>query len=296
MINKELRNNWEQILKFNSTLNMTDKRKSPEKKVRIPLTPIQIDAELLYDLFESLYPVFINDQPNILDIIISDDGKIVKKIYLYETKQAGIHEEYEEIPIDTINNLNLTSLDSFENYDSIFNTIRSEVINLNNLRISSIRVFKLKAIDLINQYCQQLKIYSHKVFIKNLIELISFLFKEKLFFIYPEPNLYTFLKDLFNFCKNIKLQNIFSFLMDILPDGNFIFLINFKDSIFFLKITKNYISKEPEFSIEIIKPKKDISPGADLSKTQLLKEIKEKYNASCAYYLSLDDLKSFFSN
>ena len=38
--------------------------------VRIPLTPMEIDAYLLYYLFELLYLRYVNVQQNILDIMV----------------------------------------------------------------------------------------------------------------------------------------------------------------------------------------------------------------------------------
>ena len=102
MINKKLQKNWLKILKYNSNVELGDKFKLVDDKVRIPLTPIEVNPHLLYYLFEILYPKFINSQQNILDIIISDDGKKIIKSYLYKTKKAGIHESIEIFPYDII--------------------------------------------------------------------------------------------------------------------------------------------------------------------------------------------------
>ncbi|MFX1420359.1 MAG: hypothetical protein ACFE9N_15725, partial [Promethearchaeota archaeon] len=104
MINKNLKDNWLQILNFNATREIMEE---PEKKklyVRLPFSPISINANLLYQLFEVLYPKFINDQQNILDIIISDTEKKCKilGLYLYKTKKAGIHESVESLPNNLI--------------------------------------------------------------------------------------------------------------------------------------------------------------------------------------------------
>ncbi|GAG89105.1 unnamed protein product, partial [marine sediment metagenome] len=71
MFNEDLRKNWLDILKFNSKVSIVENPRILDEKVRIPLTPIQIDAFLLYNLFAILYPQFINEQHNILDIIVS---------------------------------------------------------------------------------------------------------------------------------------------------------------------------------------------------------------------------------
>ncbi len=51
MINEDLRKNWLNILKFNSKVSIVENPGKLDEKVRIPLTPIQIDAFLLYNLF-----------------------------------------------------------------------------------------------------------------------------------------------------------------------------------------------------------------------------------------------------
>ncbi|MFW9876512.1 MAG: hypothetical protein ACFFG0_25745, partial [Candidatus Thorarchaeota archaeon] len=95
MINKKFQENWLKILKYNSNVELGDTFKLVDEKIRIPLTPIQVNPYLLYYLFELLYPKFINSQQNTLDIIISDDGRNIIKSYLYRTKKAGIHESLE---------------------------------------------------------------------------------------------------------------------------------------------------------------------------------------------------------
>ncbi|HUW90888.1 MAG TPA: hypothetical protein VMV43_10305, partial [Candidatus Nanopelagicaceae bacterium] len=86
MFNEDFRKNWLNILKFNSKVSIVENPSKLDEKVRIPLTPIQIDAFLLYNLFAVLYPRFINKQQNILDIIVSDFDidNIVFGVYLYK--------------------------------------------------------------------------------------------------------------------------------------------------------------------------------------------------------------------
>jgi len=75
VINQKFRDNWFKILDFNRTRNILQDPEHSEVVVRIPLSPITVNANILYYLFEVFYPRFINDQQNILDIIIQDIDK-----------------------------------------------------------------------------------------------------------------------------------------------------------------------------------------------------------------------------
>ena len=100
MINKEFKNNWLKILKFNATRDVIKGPELEKEDVRIPLSPITINANLLYHFFELLYPKFINDQQNILDIVISEAEKKNKVLglYIYKTEKAGVHQTIEPLP------------------------------------------------------------------------------------------------------------------------------------------------------------------------------------------------------
>jgi len=97
MINRNFKSNWLKILNNNSNIQILDDPSKINEIVRIPLTPINIDAYLLYYLFEILYPKFVNDQQNILDMVISDDNREIISLYLYETQKTGIHQSYQKI-------------------------------------------------------------------------------------------------------------------------------------------------------------------------------------------------------
>ncbi|MFW9988998.1 MAG: hypothetical protein ACFFC3_10105, partial [Candidatus Odinarchaeota archaeon] len=104
MINEKFRKNWLKILDFNANREIIKDPEKSQKYVRIPLSPITLNANILYNFFELLYPKFINDQQNILDIIISEKEKKnpVLGLYLYKTKKAGIHQALEQLPSDLI--------------------------------------------------------------------------------------------------------------------------------------------------------------------------------------------------
>jgi len=73
LINKNFKDNWLKILRFNTNREILEDPENVKEYFRIPLTPISINANLLYQFFELLYPKFINDQQHILDIILMDN-------------------------------------------------------------------------------------------------------------------------------------------------------------------------------------------------------------------------------
>ena len=137
------------ILKYNSNIEIFDESKELKEGIRIPLTPIKTDGKIVYYLFELLYPIFINDQQNILDVVISDNGDEILKLILYDTKKAGVHESFQILPKDLIDIQNI----DLDNMNDFFNVTQSVLMEKNNIRISSLRIFKNKALDYINNFC-----------------------------------------------------------------------------------------------------------------------------------------------
>jgi len=185
LINKKFEDNWLKILNFNATRNILEDPEKVRDHVRLPLSPISINANLLYQFFELLYPKFINDQQNILDIIISEVDKKNKilGLYLYKTKKAGIHETVETLP----NNLIRIKSLEIEKLDEVFNKVQDAIIKEKEFRISSIRLFKKEAIDLINKHCERIEEISIYEFIERFMDLIQRIITENLILIYPEP-------------------------------------------------------------------------------------------------------------
>ena len=92
MFDTNFKENWNNILKFNSKVNIIEHPESITEKVNVPFTPILTDSFLLFKLASYFYPLFINTQKNEVDIIVSDYDieDIVLDIYLHESKSAGV--------------------------------------------------------------------------------------------------------------------------------------------------------------------------------------------------------------
>jgi len=153
MFNDDLWKNWLDILKFNSKVSIVENPRILDEKVRIPLTPIQIDAFLLYNLFAILYPQFINEQHNIVDIIVSDFDidNIVFGVYLYKTNKPGVHETVERLPNDLVG----IKQGNLEDINDIFNKFQSSILKNHGVKVNSIRIIKKRGLDLINSHYEK---------------------------------------------------------------------------------------------------------------------------------------------
>jgi hypothetical protein len=293
LINKEFKKNWLKILKFNETRDILEDPELKKEEVRIPLSPITINANILYHYFEILYPKFINDQQNILDIIVSDKKNKIIGSYLYKTKKSGIHETVEPIPngIIRIKSVNIDSL------DEIFNNVQNQIMKEKGIRISSIRLFKKEAIDLINKHCENIEIISLYQFFIRILDLIQKLFEKDLFFIYPEPTVFNFLKGSLTLLNQVQLKNLFKFIEDLLPKFNTFILLD-GDIIKTIIHLQKELSKSGKSNISLkILTLEDLNINLDnLNIKNTLKKIQKKLKTKNGYYLYQKDIISITSD
>ncbi len=290
MINEILKNNWLKILDSNAKIGTKGGSKKSFDHVRIPLTPVKINPNVLYHLFEILYPKFINDQKNILDVIISDDGQSVLGLYLYETKDIGIHDAIRKISADIIKiqEGNLISI------EMLFKKLQSALLNKTGLRISSIRVFKKKAIDLLNKHCINMEEISFNEFLDKFLDLIQVLFEQGLFYIYPEPNIYRFVKESLIFLNKIKLTKIFSFIDDFLPASHHSFVTRSDNQILILNLKKAMNSSERSNYYFKILSHEDLGvKNKNLGVKELLITINKYLKSDKIFFLNRDQVISF---
>ncbi|MFX1363567.1 MAG: hypothetical protein ACFFCE_11155 [Promethearchaeota archaeon] len=295
MINERFRINWLKILNFNENREIIEDPKKIQKTVRIPLTPITLNANLLYYFFEVLYPKFINDQQNILDVIISEKEKKNKVLglYLYKTKKAGIHQSIEVLPKGLIK---IKSLE-IRKIDEIFNKIQANILKEKGIRISSIRLFKNEALEMINKYCEKIEEISTHDFFEQFFDLIQKLFVHDLILIYPAPIVSEFFKNVIKLLGKIRFKNIFKFINEILPEFNISFLIegNKTKIVIHLQHT-NLKSGKSELEVEFFTPNELDFNTIDLDVIDSLSIIKNKLDTEKVYYLNQNDIISFLSN
>ena len=249
MINRYFKDNWNKILKFNSKVEINGNPELLEEFVRIPLTPIQIDAFLLYRLTELIYPKFIHDQQNIADIILSDYSidNMVLESYVYETKIAGIHEKAIHLPKNAIS---ITPKNDLDNIEGLFIRIQDAIIKENGIKIMSIRIFKKRAIDLLNTHCENLKKLSFNEFVSNLLDLVQKCIGNELIILYPEPDLLRFMRELISLSQDIKFSSIYNLLNNLSPTYKHAISFNTKTISFTCQIEKEV----HENTVEVIRP------------------------------------------
>ncbi len=269
--------------------------KTIDEKVRFPLSPIRINLYILYHFFELIYPKFINDQQNILDIVISKEDKKNKVLglYLYETKKAGIHGAFKSLPGDLIRSKYI----DIERLDNFFDTLQTAIVKETGIRISSIRIFKKEAIDLINKYCEGVRTLSLQDFLTQILDLIQTLFERNLFLIYPKPVFQNFFVGIGELLKKIRFNTLFNFVESILPELKISFLIESTslNVIFFLqkKILK---SGKSDLTLKIFTP---YELGIEIDNLDLknrLNLIQEKLQVEKIYYFKLSNFIYLISN
>ncbi len=294
MINKKFKDNWLKILNFNATREILEDPEKNRDYVRLPLSPISINANLLFQFFEILYPKFINDQQNILDIISDIDKKNkVISLYLYKTKKAGIHETIEILPSDLVR---IKSIE-IEKLDDIFNKVQKAILKEKSIRISSIRLFRKEALDLINRHCDKIDEVSISTFLERTMGLIQKIINEDLVLIYPEPSLIKFLKASLTLLNNIHLHRLFRFIEEILPEFNHSLLITGNDIKVIIHLQKIKLkSEKSELIIKFLTPDE---LGVNLSNSTIrdcLNLIQKKLKTENTYFVNQNDVLSFFSD
>lgn len=203
---------------------MVENPRELKESVRIPLTPIQVDAFLLYHLFDLLYPQFVNDQQNILDLIVSDFelDNITFGLYLYETSKPGIHSAIKELPKESI----VIKQEDLDEIELLFQKLQTFILKEHGVKISCIRVLRKRGIDLINSHCENLKKFTTYEFIESMLELIQVVFENDLFFIHPEPNVLRFFQQAINFLGGLHLSKAFVSFSNFLNSFNTLVIIN----------------------------------------------------------------------
>ncbi|MFX1394404.1 MAG: hypothetical protein ACFFAH_12630 [Promethearchaeota archaeon] len=290
LINDNFKNNWLKILNYNSNVEFFEESKKLKKIVRIPLTPIKTDAFVIYYLFELLYPRFINDRQNILDVVISESGDEILKLILYETKKAGIHESLQILPKELIKfqfNNDLNDINEF------FNVAQSVLIEKKNIRISSIRIFKQNAIDNINNFYIGIDDLNFSEFLLRFFDLIQNILEQNLFLIYPEPNIYNFLKNLIAFLNGIKFSNVFKFITEKLENFNVSIVLNSEKLILILKIQKiKSHSEKSDLIFKLYTPGELDIPVDGLPIINLLTKIKIRLKSEKVFFVNQNHLLS----
>ena len=275
MFNQVFKDNWLNIIQNNSNIS-----KPLRKFVRIPLTPVKIDAFTFYQLMYLLYPKFINDQQNVLDVIISNDGRKILDFYLYPTKQPGIFESIQKIPSNIIE----YKENDLDNIAELFNKLQKTIIDKYRIKISLIIIFKAEIINLINNHSVNIEKIGFYNVLQKLLNFIQEIFTKKLFFLYPEPNIYKFLKNTIELLHGFSLSNIFKFFIELLPLFDFSFVLNSENVPLIFQVKKLQAkSKISDITFKLWSPKDYGINLKNLTPYTIINRIKKKDKSKSVY-------------
>ena len=218
MFNEDLRKNQHDILNFNSKVSIIENPGKLDEKVNIPLTSIQIDAFLLYNLYLVLYPRFISEQQNNLDIVVSDFDidNIVFGVYLYKTNKPGVHETVEILPNDLV----VIKQEHLGDINKLFNKFQSSILKNHGVKVNSIRIIKKRGLDLINSHSGKISNSTYSDIFRSFLDLMQISLNTNLIAMYPEPFILRFLRNNINLLEGIRLSSIFAFIEDLIPSFN----------------------------------------------------------------------------
>ncbi|MFX1237974.1 MAG: hypothetical protein ACFFAS_15830 [Promethearchaeota archaeon] len=290
-INKQFLDNLKKILEYN-TKRISSKERIFDTTVQIPLTPIEIEASQLYFLFKILYPIFINDQQNILDLIKSEtNGSIIQAI-LYRTKKAGIHVSIEKIPSNYFKDMPPSVQENnYYEFDTYLNNLQQIVADKKQAKISSIRIFDENIITSINSLYSNDKPAHNLEFYRSLIDFIQEAFEQTMFLVYPIPGFIKFFEYFLKFLNKIRLSNIFTYFMEIFPDSSIGILFKHEKGDFFVDFTKAFKSRDKNLlKIRITSP--NIINEKSTNKYFSVKNIFKKEKFDLVYQFNLEDFIS----
>ncbi|MFX0074366.1 MAG: hypothetical protein ACFE96_02915 [Candidatus Hermodarchaeota archaeon] len=251
MISENFKKNWLKILNYNSNVDLIKDARELKESVRIPLTPIEVDAFLLYHLFEILYPRFVSGQQNILDVIVSNFelDNIIFGLYLYETNKPGIHSKVKVVPKDSI----AIKQKDLENIETVFKRFQDFILKEHGVKISCIRLIRKRGIDLINSHCDKLNKITLSESLLSILDLIQIFLENDLFSIYPEPIILRFCKNCVSFLGGLKLSKIFTLFSSLISSLNTFVVLNSPNLPFAMVIKKdNKNSMTSEIDIKLL--------------------------------------------
>ncbi|MBY9005180.1 MAG: hypothetical protein KGD63_00295 [Candidatus Lokiarchaeota archaeon] len=280
MINDKFLKNWLKILDYNKKINEFPEQGDVLEEVRIPFTPIEVEAHLLYNFFKYIYPEIINDQQNILDIIISKDQKKILDIILYETKEPGVPDSYKKL------NPNLLKSRKFstEKLEESFFYIQKRILKKKEIRISHIRIFNEEFIRILNNQMQNADNISFHDFFLSFLEIIEKSIREKLLFICPKPNLLSFLEELLNFLNQFQLPALFNIFSNYFFKENGVIIFYSEKFSFIVELKKNN-NKKSNYNIKFYNPKDIGIDFNNIEKKDILKQVNNKFKKTTTYLI-----------
>ncbi|MHA1687856.1 MAG: hypothetical protein ACTSUN_00715 [Promethearchaeota archaeon] len=293
VFSKTIISEWKKILEFNNQLQFLKKPETSEEILKIPLTPFKMNGFLFHSLVKSLYPRFITDKKDILDVIISKEPSEISALYFYRTSEPGIQTSLEKIDV-SLKNL---SLEKIESLKTLARRLHEFLLNEKGINVGSIKIIREEIIHEINEYNERLENVSFEDFIILFLDLLEKVIKKELIYFYPLPNFYSFLKDLLYFINPFKLSAIYKFLVEFLPEMNNLTI--FQDTQLKLPIllkNKKKLTRFNQYQLEVLNPNVLTLKEDNFEDKKLLMEISRQFNVKNIYYFPLSHFYSILSN
>ena len=226
------------------------------------------------------YPLFINTQVNQVDIIISDYDidNIVLEIYLHESKVVGIIENTRKLP----NELFKFNQDALKDMGALYSKIENKVLEKFKVKITSIRIYKKRLIDLINTHCRNLEKNNFVQALISLIEISQKSIDDNLLIIYPEPSIFRFFKELFGIL-DINLSKLVEELIGFIKDLDLNIIFDDEDLSFLSHVYKR---EDGGINLELLQFKDKIN-------YQNISKVRKELKAKSLCYLNLNHLTRF---
>lgn len=299
MINDYFQKNWSKILDFN--LGIQDEEEDLKKltvNVRIPTTPIEIDASLLYKLFTNIYPELVNDKENVIDIVISNDEKTIKAIYLHITRFNGNHLQV----IDINKKIYAFQTKDLDDIEDMFEKIQIILREKERINVSGMRIFKENAVNLLRDLTSNLENNDLITNLNNIFSTYYDIIFNDLFFIFPEPPLVIFLKKIVKFTSFVESNNIINKINGLMSSFNISATFGNKSLLFSILIKKeNMFNADKdewlsELSIKIINNEEPDYNFDNFNPKSFLNQFKKKYKTGHSYFFYFDKTLNLFSD
>ncbi|MFX1464738.1 MAG: hypothetical protein ACFFBF_17105, partial [Promethearchaeota archaeon] len=154
-----------------------------------------------------------------------------------------------------------------------------------------------EAIELINTYCEKVPLLSINEFLEQIIDLVQVLIERDLIFIYPEPIILKFYKQILKIFEHIKFQNLFKFIEQLIPEFQISLFLDskhFKTVILLQKILSK--STKSELRLQFFRSEELGIKQDELSVREILNYVQNKLKTEKVYYLKQNDLISYISD
>jgi len=290
MIEKKAIENWEKILKFNSDM-IASEDKSVKERIRIPLTPITIEAKTLFQFFKLLYPYFINERAGVVDLVISDNEDTILNAGFYHTSIPGIHESKKHLDTEIIN------MEKYllEEKGDLFTELQEKISDQKDELISHVRIIKKEGIDRINKYLELIQDSSLQDFVMQFLDLVQSLLKDRVFSIYPKPNVLKFMEQLVELLDPFRLSEIFTSIWELIPEINAVIVFYSKKTSFILHIKKETKEKDKDNSglnFSLWNPHELGLNFQGLENNEIIELVHDELNKKPIYLFHIDDVLS----